>query len=261
MIRIAASSLIWNHPKGAAFRPWLAEVKSLGYDGISGFPDTGWAEHIERAAEFRQEVGDHGLAVASLATGLHGNADRYRQIADFMREVGCPEIVLIGYPGDDYSNFARVADLLNSMAAVFAEFGLQPTYHNSSKPRPMRFAEMCTVMDRADPKLVGFMCDTGHATRDFVDLPPEERPTRYLERYWSRVRFLEFKDFHPETDVNTPVGEGLCPWNSVFELLRRYAYRGWIVVEQNGNLGPSRGRDGGTCARISREFLRRELGV
>jgi sugar phosphate isomerase/epimerase len=260
-MRVAASSLIWNHPKGAAFRPWLAEVRALGYDGIAGFPETGWAEHMGKGAEFRRAADEQGLAVASLATGLHTNAERYREIAEFMREVGCEEIVLIGAPGDDYSDFGRIAEHLNRAAAGFAEFGIVPSYHNSSKPRPMLFSEVCMVLDRADPGLVGFMCDTGHATRDFADLPLAERPTRLLERYWERLRFVELKDYHPATDINTPVGEGLCPWDEVVGLLRRRRYGGWIVVEQNGNLGLSRGRSGGECARLSREFIRRRLGA
>ena len=54
---------------------------------------------------------------------------------------------------------------------------------------------------------------------------------RFLEKYWDRIDYLEFKDWHPDTDLSTCVGEGECDWPAVFALLQDRSYRGWITIE------------------------------
>ena len=103
------------------------------------------------------------------------------------------------------------------------------------------------------------MCDLGYASRDFIEFSMAQRAIHFLQTYWDRIDFIEFKDFNDETELNTPIGEGLCDWQAVFAFLQEKQYSGWITVEQNGHEGLSKGRSPLECATISRDFIRRGL--
>ncbi len=254
-------SLIWNNPRGKQFEPWLDEVRELGFDGVTGFAeDWGWAAELEDPAECGRCLAGRGLALASLDTMLTHDLDRYRWLCDAMARIPCPHLVVIGGEGTGDADVAAVAEKLNAIGGIARERGVVTSYHNRGPGTAARLADFVRVIERTDPELVAVMLDTGHATRDFEDVADVgRRATTFLERYGSRLRFLELKDWNPETNLNTPLGEGRCDWLAVFGLLRRHAYTGWVVIEQNGNDGLSRGREPGECARASLAFARRHL--
>ena len=80
----------------------------------------------------------------------------------------------------------------------------------------------------------------------------------FLTEYWSRIEFLEFKDWSEEFDLCTEVGAGRCDWPSVFSLLKEKKYEGWIAVEQNGPMGQRTRRE---SAAASARFIRQGLDL
>lgn len=255
-IKLAAMSLGWGNPGGADLVPFLKEVKAAGYDGVAGFADAGWDEYIDQPAEFSRLLADEGLSLGSLDARTHKDLDQYRRICSFMAELGCRHLVCLGGVGTVVDDYVALGSVLEQIGEVALEFGVKAVYHNGRTRET--FSNMETVLANSDPEKLLAMCDTGHATRDFVELPRAERAARFMEKHWERLDFIEFKDWNPETDLNTPVGEGLCGWEAVFALIKAKKYTGWITVEQNGL---SLGRSGIECARISRQFIREGLGV
>ncbi len=255
-IKLAVMSLGWGNPSGEDLAPFLKEVKAAGYDGVAGFADTGWDNYIGQPAKFSQLLADEGLSLANLDVKTHKDLDQYRRICSFMAELGCRHLVCLGGVGTVVEDYAALGPVLERIGETALEFGVRVVYHNGRTRES--FSDMETVLSNSDPGKVFAMCDTGHATRDFVELPHAQRAVRFMEKYWKRLDFIEFKDWNPETELNTPVGEGLCGWEAVFALLKEKGYNGWITVEQNG-LSP--GRSAFECARVSRQFINKELGI
>ena len=260
-ISLAAMSLLWNNPNGDKLEPWLDEVKAAGYDGVAGFAEWGWQDYLAKPAEFGRLLANHGLKLASMDIGVHANFDQYRQACRFMAELGARHLVCLGGWGKEPADFAALGGLLNRIGEIALEFGVHAVYHNHTGNTGETFEDMDRLLACTDPGKFFVMCDTGHATKDFVKQPVAQRATLFLEKYWDRLDFIEFKDWNPETDLNTPLGEGQCDFAAVFGLLKAKQYKGWITVEQNGHEGRSRGRLPLECAKISREFIRKGMGV
>lgn len=255
-IKLAAMSLGWGNPSGEGLVPFLKEVKAAGYEGVAGFADVGWDGYIDQPAEFSRLLADEGLSLANLDVKTHRDLAQYQRICSFMAELGCRHLVCLGGVGTVVDDYAALGPVLERIGEASLEFGVRTVYHNGRTRES--FSNMETVLANSDPEKVFAMCDTGHATRDFVELPRVERAASFMEKYWERLDFIEFKDWHPETELNTPVGEGLCGWEAVFALIKEKGYSGWITVEQNGL---SRGRSASECARISRQFIHEGLGI
>src|SRR5437899_2045846 len=51
---------------------------------------------------------------------------------------------------------------------------------------------------------------------------------------------IEFKDYSPQTDLNTEVGRGLADWPAIADAVREIGYKGWIVIEQNSSFRPGK---------------------
>ncbi|HEV2126191.1 MAG TPA: sugar phosphate isomerase/epimerase family protein [Chloroflexota bacterium] len=258
-VRIAVMSLLWGNPHGEALIPWLQDVRAAGYEGISGFAHLGWQRYLDEPTSFKSVLDDHGLPLASLLASAENDLDEFRRVCAFMAAVDCRILVCNGGIGGVAASYGEMGERMNRIGEIALEHGVRAHYHNGRARETLE--DMDELIERTDPEKVFVMCDLGHATRDFVNQPVEKRAMAFLRRYADRLDFVEFKDWHPETDLNTPLGEGLCDYPSVFAFLREQKYTGWIVVEQNGGSKLSRGREPIECARISREFVHQGLGV
>lgn len=259
-IQVAAMHLTWNIPVGDDFVPWLREVKSAGYDGITSFSHWGLESFIDRPEDLRTILGGEGLELAAVDAVLHSDFESYKPILEFMQALDCTILVCID-PAGSQKEYAKFAQMLNTIGEMADPFGVRVHYHNHTDSVGETMSDVEALMNEIDFDKVSLMLDVGHATKDFGELPPEQRASHFLEKHWDRLHYLELKDWNPETDLNTPLGEGATDYARIFELMRTRGYSGWLTVEQNGNDGYSNGRTPFECARISREFLRRNLGV
>lgn len=138
-----------------------------------------------------------------------------------MHELGARNLVLLGGIGKQEGDFKALA----------LEYGIRTSYHNHTYHTGENFEDMEKLLSLTDPSKVSVMCDTGHATKDFLELPPGERAIQFLKKYENRITFIEYKDWNEETELSTPLGEGYCDYDSVFAWIRDSGYSGWITVE------------------------------
>jgi inosose dehydratase len=167
---------------------------------------------------------------------------------------------------DAWKVFAAGADLI--ARAVREEAGLRTVFHEHCGGYVETEAEIDELMARTDPALVGLCLDTGHIVYGGGD------PLAVLERHKDRVWHVHFKDCDPAvagsaragslgylTAVRSrlfcELGAGAVDFAAVVAALRRIAYDGWIVIEQD--VFPGYGTPA-ESARRSREHLRR-LGI
>jgi sugar phosphate isomerase/epimerase len=258
-IRLAVMELGWNNPSGENIIPFLKEVKAAGYEGVSGFAHRSWSAYREAPAEFGSMLDGEGLKLASIDVESAVKLDDVRKICAFMAELECENLVCLGGLGTAVDSYEALGPVLENIGRVSLEYGVRTAYHNGRTRETI--TDMETVYANADPSLVYGLCDTGHATRDFVEVDHADRAEHFMRKHWDRLDFIEFKDWKEDTDLDTPVGEGLCGWEKVFDLIKEKKYKGWILCEQNGNAGLEKTRSPFECAQASREFVRSGLGV
>jgi sugar phosphate isomerase/epimerase len=252
-------SLIWGFLKPEDLSGWLRETAAAGYDGVTGF-EADFARFEDDPRELADMLKACNLSLAAVDWRMKDDEREYRRHFELMRTLDCRLFVCIDAP-EDTKDYARYGRLLNRVGKAGAEYGISVHYHNHTAAVGETMTDMERLLAETDPALVKVMLDLGHATKDFVELPPAERAITFLERYWDRVHYMEFKDWNLRTDLNTPLGEGLADYARVFQLMKERGWSGWITVEQNGNDGPSLGRTPSQCAQASRAFIRKGLGI
>jgi inosose dehydratase len=252
-------SLIWGFHEPGKIEQWLAESARVGYTGATGFADD-FKPYWKDPTTLQSLLDRHELSLAAVDISLRDDLQTYQPVLAMMREMDCRIMVCIDHDlatGD----YATCASRLNRVAELAAEYAVDVHYHNHTAAVGETLADMERLLDLVDSDSVKLMLDVGHATKDFVELPPAERAVTFLERYWDRIHYIELKDWNEQTDLNTPLGEGYADYDRIFAMMRERGYSGWLTVEQNGNDGLSRGRAPKECARISRDFIRAGLGV
>jgi sugar phosphate isomerase/epimerase len=254
--KLAASAAFWGNPTEPDLQPWLAEMRVLGFEAVTRFVDFYiWADDLLDGHALRGALAAEGLGLASLVTGVHDDLDRYRRLADVIAGLGCRHLVVIGGEGRAATDRLRLADLLNTLGSVVSERGVRASYHHHTDTTGESFWDVTALMDATDPTLVSLTFDAGHATKDFVEIPLPERTTTALDELWDRVALVELKDWRPETELDTAVGDGLANADALLRSLAARGYADWIVIEQNDDLGrtPSAKR---ACAARSVAFVR-----
>ena len=179
-------------------------------------------------------------------------------IFEIMQILGARHLVTIGGLAKRDADMNEIAELLDQIGEIALTYDVRACYHNHTDHVGETMEETEALVALTDPtKFFGFL-DVGHATKDFVGHPVEERAAIFLQRNWDRIDFIEFKDWSEENGLNTAVGAGQCNYGGVFSILKERNYSGWITVEQNGPTGDKTALE---CAKASREFIRQGLGV
>jgi len=162
--------------------------------------------------------------------------------------------------------FAAGADQV--ARAVRDATGLRAVFHPHCGGYVETVAEIDSLMRRTDPSTLGLCLDTGHIVYAGGD------PLDVLDRQAERIWHVHFKDCHPHIAAHArasglgylaavraklfcELGAGAVDFDAVLAALRRHAYAGWIVVEQD--VFPGQGAPAESAAR-NRAYLR-SLGV
>ena len=259
-IRLAAMHLTWGMPVGKDFIPWLREVKETGYEGIVSFAHSGLKSFIEQPQELKRLLENEGLVLAGVDVILQENIELYKPVFEFMQALDCHLLACIDPAGTE-KDYVKYGQLLSRIGEMAQEYDINAHYHNHTDAVGENLTDMERLIKEIDFNHVSLMLDIGHATKDFVELPHRERAVRFLEKYWDEIHYIEFKDWNSTTGLNTPVGEGETDYLKIFDLIKNKGYSGWITVEQNGNEGLSLGRSPKTCAQISIDYIRTNLGI
>ena len=259
-IKFASMSLHWNNPAGDAFEPWLANVKKLGYDGVTCFAE-GLACYFDKPAELKGMLNNTGVKLAAVDFQLTDSPENLVRVLDLMNEVGSDIFVAIVHKANIKTPevYKIYADRINQVGEVTLKRGIRTHFHNNSDSIGRDLTDWQKLIPLLDSSKVFLMLDTGHATKDFDEVPHKERAAKFINDNWEKLSYLELKDYNENTDLDTPLGEGLCDLDGIFGMIRDRGYTGWITLEQNQNKGLSLGRSPELCAQISLEYARKRL--
>ena len=267
----------------------LDEIRASGYDGTE-LGD--WGFMPTDPARLREEVTARGLELvaAFVPVALARRSAHPRGVqtalrtARLLRAAAGPAALLVlsddngsvpareqlagriepphGLTPAEWPAFAEGADLV--ARAVRDATGLRTVFHPHCGGYIETPAEIDELMARTDPRLLGLCLDTGHVVYGGGD------PLAVLETHASRVWHVHFKDCDPHVAAEArrdgrgyraavhaqlfcELGAGAVDFAAVVAALRRHAYHGWIVVEQDVFPGCGTPLE---SARRSREHLR-----
>ncbi|HYF49673.1 MAG TPA: TIM barrel protein [Planctomycetota bacterium] len=249
-IRFGCMDLMWGELKAPQFDAWLDEVKAIGFEGV-GVRFMYTRQFLQKPTEFLAKLERCGLSLAAAYAPMDTSEADVRSLCALMKSAGCDNLVMHGYKRGGSTERTELARLLNARGEVTRQYGVVTMFHHHTHVPFENLTETEEQLAITDPAKVSLFCDTGHATKDFVEVPVAERAVTLLKNNWKRLKMIEFKDWSPETDLNTELCKGQCGFPAVAALMKERNYSGWVVLEQNS---PSKGSTAGECARRSLEF-------
>jgi inosose dehydratase len=148
------------------------------------------------------------------------------------------------------ARFRTLIDNLHRSAELCRAEGFEPVLHPHAGTYIETADEIARVLDAIDPALLGLCLDTGHFRFGGAD------PTQAVADYHELIRHVHIKDCRTAVmDEVKAEGKGLdealargvfCQLglgdsnvDGVIEALRAHGYQGWLVIEQDQQLGTS----------------------
>lgn len=295
MIKIANAPCSWGalefdlEGKSLGYREVLSEMVETGYAGTElgdwGFMPTNpqqlQAVLKEKTLELlgafvpvalsNEKAHPAGIELALKTAGLMLEAgfknafvvlaDENGSVEERVKNAGriTPEM---GLTASQWKIFAAGAEKVAK--AVKEKYGMRTVFHHHCGGYVETPAELDQLMRFTDPGLVGLCLDTGHFAFGGGD------PVEALEKYYSRIWHVHFKDFDPkvgqlakekkydyfrsvEEGVFCELGKGSVDFQAVIAFLNEKKYDGWIVVEQDVLPGMGSPKK---CAAWNRKFIK-----
>ncbi|CAI0769335.1 sugar phosphate isomerase/epimerase [Serratia liquefaciens] len=147
-------------------------------------------------------------------------------------------------PRLDTADWNRMIGHIIAVSEIaWREYGVRPVVHPHAGGC-IEFADEIELLAAQIPHHTAGLClDTGHLYYSGMD------PLTWLERYFSRIDYLHFKDVNPQVFRNVlargldfftacaqgvmcPLGKGAIDYPAVRDLLAARGYQGWITIEQ-----------------------------
>ena len=293
MIRVATSPMNWNSDDLPDLRPplpiprVLAEIVEAGYEGTeygTGLPSD--------PGELRALLVPHGLALASMFCWVSledrnrqaGEIQKAAQVARTLSALEVRELILgirgsakrvalAGHVPRDGSAGLRAAqwdtlvDGIERLAQACEPLGVRLAVHPHAGSYVETRDEVEHLMLLTDPRILGLCVDPGHLVYGGAD------PVEVVIAYGSRVWYVHIKDVNPEVlarcrrqklsfldalraYVFCGLGKGGVDLKGFVEGLQRFAFSGWMVIEEDTSPDPPL-----VAARRNRRYLKDTFGI
>ncbi|MCU0247640.1 MAG: sugar phosphate isomerase/epimerase [Bryobacter sp.] len=258
-VKWALSLALWNHfPK-----PPLTDIFDLMRDtGFIGIRFTQFPSFLKTynttEADIAREMSRRGLAAASISFSapLHDTAQQKKVIDDartaiaFLKRLGASHLVVFSPGVRSYTeeHWRNLIARCHEIGEIAGEQGFTAGLHNHLDQMVEQPAEVHRFLADANPKLFGFSPDTAHLHLAGANVP------EMIERYKSRIRFLDYKDarwvtpaadYHEANGTVYPkdsrqarflssihdFGDGAIDFAACHRSLRSVKFQGWICVD------------------------------
>jgi inosose dehydratase len=263
-IRAGCAAITWNGKDTQA----IEDIAAAGYAGIQlranalqEFPDP----HA-----LRDLLAQHKLTFVALSSGnaMLDMAKRQSQLethvkhAQYLHEAGGLYLQLIGdgFNGRTFNeqDYKPQGEILTEIAKAVADHGIRTGFHNHMDTIGQTPGALDAILAATDPKYVWLELDTAHYAQGGGD------PAAAIRKYSSRLLFLHLKDVKNAATKSgyefAELGQGRIDFPAVFAALHDVHFRGWGVVELDGE------RAGSTLtpkesAEMSLRYMREKLGA
>lgn len=211
----------------------LPEVRAAGYRDIEMGGDE---RSLGPAKDLQRLLADQGVRIAAWSGGITYNpwppaTEDFRRSIDYAAALGVRTIVICGgfMPFPRRTTHARDYRLFGENYAAHAELARAHQQQLLFHPHRGCIVETLAEIDQ----LVRFvpdlqLCiDTGHL------LAVGEDPLVVLDAHAARVGSLHLKDFAPEQEQFTELGEGILDLRGIVGWIRRRRFQGPCIVERD----------------------------
>ncbi|MGH9618048.1 MAG: sugar phosphate isomerase/epimerase family protein, partial [Acidobacteriaceae bacterium] len=262
-IQFGYASITWGGRDNQA----IQDIAAVGYPGIQ-LRANALTEYPDPHA-LRDTLAKHNLTFVALSSGdasldpaqekkmLATHADHAR----YLHQAGGKYLQVIGtfakrkFSASDYK---REGTLLTEIGKRAADYGIQTGFHNHMGSIGQSPQQVDAILDAADPRYVKLELDTAHYVQGGGD------PAAAIRKYGTRLLFLHLKDVEPAATKSgyqfVELGQGRVDFPAIFDALRAVHFRGWAVVELDGERKGA-DRTPKQSAEISKEYLMNKLGV
>lgn len=276
-----------SNPVGYATISWPKSeldhaVKTISQLGFKGVQLLGWVREAfagDKAKQLRDHLSALRLQPVALScSGLKldpGNlADvsvEFRAYASFFKRMGGKYLQITdgGRPRASYSShqIRALGKAVTDLGKMAQDEGLEMGYHPHIGTLGETREGLGRVFDATDPRHVKLIADVGHLALGGAD------PAEVIRAYHAQLIFCHFKDVRKDAAVlfkNDPdagrrakyhfseVGTGVVDFPAVVRAFGDTHFRGWVIVELDGNEQRPGGPD--ESARINKSAIEK-LGL
>ena len=256
---------------GGKDRQAIDDISSLGFPGIQ--LRSNCIEEFGTSTALRDLLESRKLKLVALSSGNlridpaveSEEFAKHTANAKFVREAGGLYLQVIDErpKGRDITaaDYKRLGQLLTELGKRTADIGVSLGYHNHMGSMGERPEAVEQIMSAVDPRYAKLELDVAHYFQGGGD------PAKAIETFSDRLLFLHIKDVeHSPTGTDehhayrfVELGRGLVNLPAVFDALHKVNFRGWAIVELDGELDKSRTPK--ESAVISKKYLQEKLGV
>lgn len=250
---IACMELMFGDVSGEKLAPYLMDIKAAGFDGAA-LRFTTLKQYFGHADQLQALLRTHGLELAGAYAPVETDAADIEKLCALLQSVKCDNLCMHGGKRGGAAERAALAKLLDARGELARRYGVFVSYHHHTHVPFETLEETAELLLLTHPNNVHLFLDTGHAEKDFQSVPLGKRGLELLKRHYSRLKYVEFKEWNPETDLATELGQGKTDFRAIAAFLLEHNYTGWITLEQNA---PTAGSTAIACAQRSLEVARR----
>jgi len=255
-VKWALSSALWNHYRRWPFTDILDVMKDTGFIGIrtAGYPGV-LKTFGMTASQMEKEVSRRNLHVVTVSFNapLHDPEQRAKVLESardnmkFLASFGASHLVVFS-PARSNQGFEELCARFNQVGEAAGKMGFTAGLHNHLNQMVETPEEVDRAMALTDPKLFGLSPDTAHLHLAGGNV------AAILERYKTRIRFLDYKDakwttpsadwvedngkVYPRDSSNArffasiyDLGDGEVDFPACHRILKSVNFRGWICVD------------------------------
>jgi inosose dehydratase len=262
-IQIGYAAITWKENDNQA----MEDISAVGYPGIQLRANI--VKEYPDPHALKDTLAKHHLTFVALSSGdapldpavEKKNLEMHAANARYLHQAGGKYLQVIGmfahkrYTPSDYKREGR---LLTEIGKRAADYGVQTGFHNHMGSIGQSPEQVDAILDAADPRYVKLELDTGHYVQGGGD------PAEAIRKYRDRLLFLHLKDVEPAATKSgyqfVELGQGRVDFLAIFDALRATNFRGWGVVELDGERTGAN-RTPKESAEMSEDYLIHKLGV
>ena len=266
-LHIGYAAITW----GGNDRQAIADIAAVGYPGIQVRANS--VAEFGTGAALREELDKHHLQMVALSSGdlsiepAAEQAEMAKHVANaqFLRDAGGTYLQLIDARPKDRvittADYRRLGQLLTELGKRVADLGVQLGYHNHMGAMGQTPEGVEQVVAAMDPRYAKLELDIAHYFQGGGD------PAKAVEKYADRLLFLHLKDVAKVPDAAgrqqsyqfVELGRGQVNVPAVLAALRKIDFRGWGIVELDGETDKSRTPK--ESAVINKKYVEETLGL
>ena len=263
-MRVGCASITW----GGNDKQAIDEIAALGYPGIQLRANATKEFADPRALEAL--LAQHKLTFVAMSSGVttldpakeKETVELHAANAKYMHAAGGKYLQVIGTfaKGRTYTqaDYRQQGEQLTEIGKRAAEYGIKTGFHNHMGSIGQTPEAVDAILAAADPRYVKLELDVAHYYQGGGD------PAAAIRKYGPRVLFLHLKDVQPAGTKDgyefVELGQGKVNFEQIFAALRAIDFRGWSVVELDGER-PGDTRTPKQSAELSKQFLEQKMGV